>query len=61
MVNSSDSTIKCIFIYIFRQMLAHIRTIPEIVLLGPMTPTAKRIPTFGFLVKHPRGAYLHHR
>lgn len=42
-------------------MLSHIRTIPEIVLLGPTSTTAKRIPTMCFLVKHPRGAFLHHR
>lgn len=44
-----------------KQMLSHIRTIPEIVLLGPTSTTAKRIPTMCFLVKHPRGAFLHHR
>lgn len=42
-------------------MLSHIRTIPEIALLGPASTTAKRIPTMCFLVKHPRGAFLHHR
>lgn len=42
-------------------MLSHIRTIPEIVLLGPLNTTVKRIPTICFLVRHPRGAYLHHR
>lgn len=42
-------------------MLSHIRTIPEIVLLGPTSTTAKRISTMCFLVKHPRGAFLHHR
>ncbi|CRL05987.1 CLUMA_CG019101, isoform A [Clunio marinus] len=46
---------------ICKQMLAHIRTIPEIVLLAPTSTTAKRIPTMCFLVKHPRGAFLHHR
>lgn len=44
-----------------RQMLSHIRTIPEIALLGPISTTAKRIPTMCFLVRHPRGAFLHHR
>jgi hypothetical protein len=42
-------------------MLSHVRTIPEIALLGPTSTTAKRIPTMCFLVKHPRGAFLHHR
>lgn len=46
---------------ICKQMLLHVRTIPEIVLLGPTSTTAKRIPTMSFLVKHPRGAFLHHR
>lgn len=43
-------------------MLAHIRTIPEIVLLGPPCSSAKRVvSTMCFLVRHPRGAYLHHK
>lgn len=46
---------------ICKQILSHIRTIPEIILLGPSSTTAKRIPTICFLVKHPRGAFLHHR
>ena len=46
---------------ICKQMLSHLRTIPEVVLLGPEATTAKRIPTMCFLVKHPRGAFLHHR
>lgn len=45
----------------YRQMLSHIRTIPEIILLGPLGTTAKRIPTLCFLVRHPRSTYLHHR
>lgn len=44
-----------------RQMLSHVRTIPEIALLGPTSTTAKRISTMCFLVRHPRGAFLHHR
>ncbi|XP_037051860.1 uncharacterized protein LOC119085529 isoform X4 [Bradysia coprophila] len=44
-----------------KQMLSHIRTIPEIILLGPLGTTAKRIPTLCFLVRHPRSTYLHHR
>lgn len=42
-------------------MLSHIRTIPEIVLLGPACTSAKRVSTVCFLVRHPRGAYLHHK
>ncbi|XP_055526987.1 uncharacterized protein LOC129719614 isoform X2 [Wyeomyia smithii] len=46
---------------ICKQMLAHVRTIPEIALLGPLCTTAKRLPTLCFMVRHPRGAFLHHR
>ncbi|XP_055716348.1 uncharacterized protein LOC129810101 isoform X3 [Phlebotomus papatasi] len=46
---------------ICKQILSHIRTIPEIILLGPPGMTPKRLPTICFLVKHPRGAFLHHR
>lgn len=46
---------------ICKQVLSHIRTIPEIILLGPTATSAKRIPTISFLVRHPRGAFLHHR
>lgn len=42
-------------------MLAHIRTIPEIVLLGPNSTNSKRMATICFLVKHPRGTFLHNR
>ena len=42
-------------------MLSHLRTIPEIVLLGPTSTTAKRLTTMCFLVRHQRGAFLHHR
>lgn len=44
-----------------KQMLAHVRTIPEITLLGPPCTTAKRLTTLCFMVRHPRGAFLHHR
>uniref|UniRef100_A0A182LZ48 Aminotransferase class V domain-containing protein n=1 Tax=Anopheles culicifacies TaxID=139723 RepID=A0A182LZ48_9DIPT len=44
-----------------KQMLAHVRTIPEIALLGPPCTTAKRLTTLCFMVRHPRGAFLHHR
>ncbi|CAH0560225.1 unnamed protein product [Brassicogethes aeneus] len=43
-----------------KQMLQHIRTIPEIILLGNNSQTIKRIPVFSFMVKHPRGTFLHH-
>ncbi|XP_039443360.1 uncharacterized protein LOC120423569 isoform X4 [Culex pipiens pallens] len=46
---------------ICKQMLAHVRTIPEIALLGPPCTTAKRLTTLCFMVRHPRGAFLHHR
>lgn len=42
-------------------MLSHVRTIPEIVLLGPTSTAAKRLSTICFLVKHPRAGFLHHR
>jgi hypothetical protein len=42
-------------------MLSHIRTIPEIVLLGPASTTTKRVSTICFLVRHPRGVFLHHK
>lgn len=47
-------------IFVFRQMLQHIRTIPEIILLGNKSPESKRLPVFSFMVKHPRGTFLHH-
>ncbi|XP_062554929.1 uncharacterized protein LOC134220005 isoform X2 [Armigeres subalbatus] len=46
---------------ICKQILAHVRTIPEIALLGPPCTTAKRLTTLCFMVRHPRGAFLHHR
>ncbi|XP_055618451.1 uncharacterized protein LOC129763418 isoform X5 [Toxorhynchites rutilus septentrionalis] len=46
---------------ICKQMLAHVRTIPEIALLGPTCTTAKRLTSLCFMVRHPRGAFLHHR
>lgn len=41
-------------------MLQHIRTIPEIILLGNTSPNLKRVPIFSFMVRHPRGTFLHH-
>ncbi|KAG5670456.1 hypothetical protein PVAND_000719 [Polypedilum vanderplanki] len=46
---------------ICKQVLSHIRTIPEIILIGPSSTVARRIPTISFLIKHPRGTFLHHR
>ncbi|XP_064215241.1 uncharacterized protein LOC658498 isoform X2 [Tribolium castaneum] len=43
-----------------KQMLQHIRTIPEIILLGNTSPNLRRIPVFSFMVRHPRGTFLHH-
>ncbi|XP_065157950.1 uncharacterized protein [Atheta coriaria] len=45
---------------ITKQMLQHIRTIPEIILLGNSSTGLKRIPVFSFMVRHPRGTFLHH-
>ncbi|CAG9819517.1 unnamed protein product, partial [Phaedon cochleariae] len=43
-----------------KQMLQHIRTIPELILLGNNSPNLKRISIFSFMVRHPRGTFLHH-
>ncbi|KAK9719481.1 Aminotransferase class-V [Popillia japonica] len=43
-----------------KQVLQHIRTIPEIILLGNTSTGLKRIPVFSFMVRHPRGTFLHH-
>ncbi|XP_008201968.1 uncharacterized protein LOC100123495 isoform X2 [Nasonia vitripennis] len=45
---------------ILRQVLSHVRTIPELILLGYSSQSVKRLPTFSFMVRHPRGTYLHH-
>ncbi|KAK5644216.1 hypothetical protein RI129_008061 [Pyrocoelia pectoralis] len=45
---------------ITKQMMQHIRTIPEILLLGNRSPALKRLPIFSFMVRHPRGTFLHH-
>ncbi|XP_058791070.1 uncharacterized protein LOC131664190 [Phymastichus coffea] len=45
---------------ISKQVLAHVRTIPELILLGCSSQNVKRLPTFSFMVRHPRGTYLHH-
>lgn len=49
------------FLLFSRQILSHIRTIPEIVLIGPPGTTAKRLPLLCFLVRHSRGVFLHHK
>lgn len=41
-------------------MLSHARTIPELILLGSTSSNVKRLPVFSFLVRHPRGMFLHH-
>ncbi|XP_063703665.1 uncharacterized protein LOC134833313 isoform X2 [Culicoides brevitarsis] len=46
---------------ICKQMLSHVRTIPEIVLIGPNCSSTKRVSTLCFMVRHPRGSFLHHR
>ncbi|XP_076273257.1 uncharacterized protein LOC143204552 isoform X2 [Rhynchophorus ferrugineus] len=43
-----------------KQMLQHIRTIPEIILLGNPSPNLKRVSIFSFMVRHPRATFLHH-
>ncbi|KAF5304557.1 hypothetical protein FQA39_LY09608 [Lamprigera yunnana] len=45
---------------ITKQMMQHIRTIPEVTLLGNKSSSLKRLPIFSFLVRHPRGTFLHH-
>ncbi|XP_068082911.1 uncharacterized protein [Anabrus simplex] len=45
---------------ITRMVLSHVRTIPELILLGSHSHSVKRLPIFSFLVRHPRGAFLHH-
>ncbi|KAG7198611.1 hypothetical protein KM043_005972 [Ampulex compressa] len=45
---------------ISRQVLAHVRTIPELILLGSASQNIKRLPIFSFMVRHPRGTFLHH-
>ncbi|XP_037871273.1 uncharacterized protein LOC101744503 isoform X2 [Bombyx mori] len=45
---------------ITRQVLSHIKNIPELILLGNVSPTVRRLPIFSIMVKHPRGTFLHH-
>ncbi|XP_043266503.1 uncharacterized protein [Venturia canescens] len=45
---------------ICRQVFAHVRTIPELILLGNTSQSIKRLPVFSFMVRHPRGTFLHH-
>ncbi|XP_049878573.1 uncharacterized protein LOC126375626 [Pectinophora gossypiella] len=45
---------------ITRQVLSHIKNIPELILLGNESPTVRRLPIFSLMVKHPRGTFLHH-
>ncbi|XP_014206620.1 uncharacterized protein LOC106638097 [Copidosoma floridanum] len=45
---------------ITKQVLSHVRTIPELILLGCSSQNVKRLPTFSFMVRHPRGTFLHH-
>ncbi|CAK1589211.1 unnamed protein product [Parnassius mnemosyne] len=46
---------------ITRQVLSHIKNIPELILLGSASPTVRRLPIFSLMVKHPRGTFLHHK
>uniref|UniRef100_A0A8D9FGV6 tRNA 2-thiocytidine biosynthesis protein TtcA n=1 Tax=Cacopsylla melanoneura TaxID=428564 RepID=A0A8D9FGV6_9HEMI len=43
-----------------KQMLSFMRNIPELILLGSNTVSQKRLAVFSFVVKHPRGMFLHH-
>ncbi|XP_075982286.1 uncharacterized protein LOC142980661 isoform X3 [Anticarsia gemmatalis] len=45
---------------ITRQVLSHIKNIPELILLGNVSPNVRRLPIFSLMVKHPRGTFLHH-
>ncbi|XP_052132124.1 uncharacterized protein LOC127751900 [Frankliniella occidentalis] len=45
---------------ICKMVLAHIRTIPELILLGNNSSSVQRLPVFSFMVRHPRGTFLHH-
>ncbi|XP_046611734.1 uncharacterized protein LOC124301087 isoform X1 [Neodiprion virginianus] len=45
---------------ITKQVLAHVRTIPELILLGSSSHNVKRLSIFSFMVRHPRGTFLHH-
>ncbi|XP_039747703.1 uncharacterized protein LOC120624937 isoform X4 [Pararge aegeria] len=46
--------------HITRQVLSHIKNIPELILLGSESRTMRRLPIFSLMVKHPRGTFLHH-
>lgn len=52
-----NTMVLCIF---YRQVLAHVRTIPELILLGSSSHNVKRLSIFSFMVRHPRGTFLHH-
>nr|XP_032523108.1 uncharacterized protein LOC116774477 [Danaus plexippus plexippus] len=45
--------------HITKQVLSHIKNIPELILLGSESRT-RRLPIFSLMVKHPRGIFLHH-
>ncbi|XP_065345604.1 uncharacterized protein LOC135943120 isoform X2 [Cloeon dipterum] len=46
---------------IVKNVLAHIKTVPELLLLGPLNHSCKqRLAVFSFMVRHPRGTFLHH-
>lgn len=45
---------------VYRQVLAHVRTIPELILIGNGSNNIKRLPIFSFMVRHPRGTFLHY-
>ncbi|XP_046666052.1 LOW QUALITY PROTEIN: uncharacterized protein LOC124357947 [Homalodisca vitripennis] len=41
-------------------VLSHLRKVPEVLLLGNCSQQAKRLAVFSFMVRHPRGTFLHH-
>ncbi|KAL0879353.1 hypothetical protein ABMA27_003123 [Loxostege sticticalis] len=46
--------------HITKQVLSHIKNIPELILLGNESLTGRRLPIFSLMVKHTRGTFLHH-
>ncbi|KAE9540014.1 hypothetical protein AGLY_005266 [Aphis glycines] len=45
---------------ITKTVLSFLQTMPEIIVLGNCSQTVRRLPIFSMLVRHPRGAFLHH-
>ncbi|RZF37598.1 hypothetical protein LSTR_LSTR003163 [Laodelphax striatellus] len=47
-------------VFFVRLVLSHLRNIPEVLVLGNSSPHSRRLAVFSFLVRHPRGTFLHH-